>query len=51
MNSDLFFKTVNTYTDLSEAGKKSWQNLLREEFYKKGEYLLNWETLHEGWVL
>lgn len=40
MNSDPFFKKVNTYTDLSEAGKKSWQNLLREEFYKKGEYFV-----------
>jgi CRP-like cAMP-binding protein len=40
MNSDLFFKKVNTYTDLSEAGKKSWQKLLREEFYKKGEYFV-----------
>ena len=40
MNSDLFFKKVNTYAVLSEAGKKSWQNLLREEFYKKGEYFV-----------
>ncbi len=40
MKSDPFFKKVNTYTDLSEAGKKSWQNLLREEFYEKGEYFV-----------
>lgn len=40
MNSDCFFKKVNTYTDLSELSKKGWQKLLREEFYRKGEYFI-----------
>ena len=40
MNSDQFFTTINTYVDLSEVSKKSWQKLLREEFYKKGTYFV-----------
>ena len=37
MNCDLFFRTVSTYAQLSEASEKAWQKLLREESYKKGE--------------
>jgi hypothetical protein len=37
MNCDLFFRTVNTYTRLSEASQNAGQRLLREESYAKGE--------------
>src|SRR5260221_3249023 len=41
MNSNLFFHKVNTYAKLSEASRENWQKLLREEFYKKGQNLVN----------
>jgi CRP-like cAMP-binding protein len=37
MNSDQFFRKVNNYSELSDASKKAWQGLLREESYKRGE--------------
>ncbi|HZP03304.1 MAG TPA: Crp/Fnr family transcriptional regulator [Terracidiphilus sp.] len=40
MKSDPFFKKIATYTDLSEPSKTAWQMLLREEFYRKGEYFV-----------
>ena len=40
MNSDLLFKKINTYTNLSEASKRTWQKLLREESYRKGQYFI-----------
>ena len=40
MNSDQFFRKVNNYSELSEASKKAWQDLLREELYKRGEYFI-----------
>jgi CRP-like cAMP-binding protein len=44
MDCDLFFRTVSTYAHLSEASKKAWQTLLREESYKKGESFVElWE--------
>ena len=40
MNSDQLFKKVCAYTDLSETSRKSWQKLLREEAYRRGEYFI-----------
>ena len=40
MNSSQFFRKVSIYSELSEAGKRSWQDLLREESYKKGEHFV-----------
>jgi CRP-like cAMP-binding protein len=40
MNSSQFFGKVSVYSELSEASKSSWQDLLREESYKKGEHFV-----------
>jgi CRP-like cAMP-binding protein len=40
MNSSQFFRKVSTYSELSETSKRSWQDLLREESYKKGEHFV-----------
>jgi CRP-like cAMP-binding protein len=40
MNSSQFFRKVSIYSELSEASKRSWQDLLREESYKKGEHFV-----------
>jgi CRP-like cAMP-binding protein len=37
MNSEKLFRTVRTYADLSKESVASWQRLLRQESYKKGE--------------
>lgn len=37
MNSEILFRAVRTYTNLSPASAASWQRLLRPESYKKGE--------------
>ncbi|HEY6184031.1 MAG TPA: Crp/Fnr family transcriptional regulator [Terriglobales bacterium] len=53
MNSDLLFRKVSAYTDLSEASKKSWQKLLRQESYKRGRNFIELGQIPEkvGFVL
>jgi CRP-like cAMP-binding protein len=40
MNSSQFFRKVSIYSELSETSKRNWQDLLREESYKKGEHFV-----------
>lgn len=37
MTTDLFFKKIRTYKNLSKEAEFAWQNLLKEKTYKKGE--------------
>lgn len=37
MNTDLFFKKINTYTTLSKEAESAWKDLLVEKTYQKGE--------------
>ena len=37
MNTELFFKKVQSYVDLSPSSMTSWRGLLRSQVYKRGE--------------
>lgn len=41
MNTSQFFEKVRTYYNISEQAESAWNNLLRENNYKKGENVLN----------
>jgi CRP-like cAMP-binding protein len=53
MNCDLFFRTLSTYTDLSEASKNAWRKLLREQTYRRGESFVDLGAIptHVGFVV
>jgi len=41
VNTDLFFRKIRTYHDLSNEAQSAWTALLRQKIYRKGENFIN----------
>ncbi|MES2276185.1 MAG: Crp/Fnr family transcriptional regulator [Bacteroidota bacterium] len=41
MNTDLFFRKIRTYHELSKEAESAWTGLFRQKIYRKGENFIN----------